>query len=105
MHLHYVRLHPRAADCLPRRKSTTPVDQTRAANGGTVMKSATLPGIETPLVSALSAGYQKCQGVVARLPVYLSSVLRGLRDERYVMRGDEQLRGPMSDEFRRAGWW
>ena len=68
------------------------------------MKSATLPRIETHAADAISSSYQTFRSTVAALHERFAAVLRAKRDERYVMRGEEQLRGPISDEFRRASW-
>lgn len=68
------------------------------------MRSATLPRIESPAAATIGNGYQRLSRATRQLHKRLVSALRAKRDEQYVMNGEELLRGPLSDEIRRAPW-
>jgi hypothetical protein len=68
------------------------------------MSSTNLQRVESPVFVATESGYQQSTRFTKEQLMRVASALWAKRNERYVMRGEDLLRGPMGAEFRRASW-
>ena len=68
------------------------------------MRSATLPGIESTVAEAASNNYRGLVRAARTLSGRISAFILARRNERYSMRHEHLLRGPLADEVRRASW-
>lgn len=68
------------------------------------MSSASLNEVEPSVFSTTESGHQQITRLAKERLKRVAATLRAKRNERYVMRGEDLLRGPMGAEFHRA-WW
>lgn len=108
MHLHYVSRVLRLAHCLQitvgAAVGISPLPPRPNQNGDMAMRSTDLARIESLTWPIMLRGYRQLIGSAASARKAITAMLRAKREERYAMRYEKELRGPLSDEYRRA-WW